>query len=1487
MEKRNIKFFLKIIIFIVVLTLSLLILTNDSKANSEERKESKFCYLSDIPYIAEQSRVGWGSITLDQNLETQYNDGLIALQIDNQVKFFIKGVSAHATSTLVYDISSYNYDYFTTYFGVDASRQNNGNGVKFAIYTSKDGQNWDLHTPVSPPVMKGNTNANFIKIDIKEAKYLKLYCHNNGNATADHAVYADAKLIKEGYEEGETKIDFIKTIEEYDEIIKNHTGEEITGEYELTILQREFVKNVGYDILQSYTALNEENEETISWLMNDVENLRLYILGGKPTGSYLSSLKVLNNLYKTYKEDFKIQEISKYGTKKGDLYKKMAITLSLTHSSKVALWMQPSAPENQSDAVTRYSIFKKMYDEGKFVVSSSIDITKWFEQYNVEEMRFVMNNIIDDEEILWLNEYTKKQIDAHPTQAWAYLTPHPYMAYVWPNYGNPIFHDQDKKEYWDEKFGGIFSKYGVSYSTETNKIYKVWMNFRNEFGTGAVCGGISKTGSNIRTVHGIPAAVIGQPGHAAIIYYGQDEQGRGYWNIDNDVSGWTLSEKGERMLLGWGNASYTRGSYQVVYMVLAQEVLNDYENFEKCEKTIMLANSYSGDLEKQEEIYRKALEIQPINIDAWYALINVYNLNTNKTENDYYDLAKELAEKLKYFPLPMQQLTNLIKTKITSIENSYKFTLLQTRILKEASQTPNNTEQDYYVYQPSITRTEANFLLGKLDKTIATFSFDGEDSGKIVLSSRFDGNGIRWDYSLDGKETWNEVSFTAEEEHKLQLTPEQIANITAENDIYVHIVGVGYEEENLYKIDITKGTLPNTLFNNDLENRVVGVNLTMQWRMAETEEWTSYKTSSPNLTGNATVEVRVGATGTSLPSEPISLSYTEDNQPDTRKYIPVSHLTIEAVSTQATSNQGNATYAIDANYNTRWHSAWNGSDTQRYIIIKLDKPVYLSAVEFVPAGGGNGKIIDGTIYGSTDGENWEVLSQQTGLRYTNQANTIADAIINTKNFEIEDPKQVQYVKIVADRASNGNWFTARAFNLFQDITQNPHPTAGIAFSIEEPTRENVVARLVNPSTQITITNNSGNDTYTFTENGQFTFEFVDEYGREGKAIAKVDWIDRQSPTATIEYSQNSITNKDVIAMLKNISEDIYIINEDGIKTNYVEVENNKVKSITYINEEGKTTKVLELDENGNTQSIKYFNDNEKVVYITKFKEDGSIEEIFLNEDAEQIDPPENADEYRNLSQIGRTKPLEHTFEENGTYIFRIQDKAGNSAQIEASTNLIDKEVPTAQIEYDITQTTNNAVTATIILSKENAYVTNNNGNKTYTFNKNGEFTFEFQDEAGNKGTAKAKVNWIIEKEPEEEITLKSKYKTIEEGENKYLYRINAKTILKEFIKDIETNGIITIYKKDGTILREDEFIGTGMILKVKNESGTKEISLTLSVIGDTDGNGEVTPTDLADAIQISLGENNFNIIQKLSVDINEDNQITPTDLADMIKMTLE
>ncbi len=136
-----------------------------------------------------------------------------------------------------------------------------------------------------------------------------------------------------------------------------------------------------------------------------------------------------------------------------------------------------------------------------------------------------------------------------------------------------------------------------------------------------------------------------------------------------------------------------------------------------------------------------------------------------------------------------------------------------------------------------------------------------------------------------------------------------------------------------------------------------------------------------------------------------------------------------------------------------------------------------------------------------------------------------------------------------------------------------------------------------------------------------------------------------------------------------------------------------------------------------------------------------------------------------------------------------------------------------------------------------------------------------------------------------ELFFKSTYKTEKEDTNIYLYKINPKTTLNNFIANCQTNGDISIYKKDGTLLGNNEFVGTEMILKVRK--GQEEISMTIAVIGDTDGNGQVTPTDLSDAIHEALNGNILNKVQILATDINEDRKITPTDLAEMIKLTLK
>ena len=63
---------------------------------------------------------------------------------------------------------------------------------------------------------------------------------------------------------------------------------------------------------------------------------------------------------------------------------------------------------------------------------------------------------------------------------------------------------------------------------------------------------------------------------------------------------------------------------------------------------------------------------------------------------------------------------------------------------------------------------------------------------------------------------------------------------------------------------------------------------------------------------------------------------------------------------------------------------------------------------------------------------------------------------------------------------------------------------------------------------------------------------------------------------------------------------------------------------------------------------------------------------------------------------------------------------------------------------NIVYTTNEdgSITATISFNEANVTITNNDGKNTYVFTKNGEFTFEFKDEAGNQGTATAKVTDI-------------------------------------------------------------------------------------------------------------------------------------------------
>lgn len=71
-----------------------------------------------------------------------------------------------------------------------------------------------------------------VKIDIKNAKYLKLTADDNSAnwwaAWYDEAVYANAKLIKEDYKEDTSDIAVIKTVDTYDKELKQQAMEQST-----------------------------------------------------------------------------------------------------------------------------------------------------------------------------------------------------------------------------------------------------------------------------------------------------------------------------------------------------------------------------------------------------------------------------------------------------------------------------------------------------------------------------------------------------------------------------------------------------------------------------------------------------------------------------------------------------------------------------------------------------------------------------------------------------------------------------------------------------------------------------------------------------------------------------------------------------------------------------------------------------------------------------------------------------------------------------------------------------------------------------------------------------------------------------------------------------------------------------------------------------------------------------------------------------------
>ncbi len=1240
---------------------------NRSLAMNLPYNTEDYLYLSDIDYVSNMSYVKDGYyFKKDKN----NLNGLIEVNVkdpENNIhkETFIKGVSAWATSEIVYDVEGLDYDYFTAYVGVDANQTSDyyNSGVRFTIYTSLDGETWE--NVYTSSIKKGVDAADFVKISLYEnknvqsaqgiegpeifddelltgntsskgqkVKYLKLYAYENGNSWYSHwhddAVYANAKLIKEGYEEKKQNFEVIKTISEYDREIKELSNlEDFTNleEYQNLLLERELVSRVGYDILQALFNYSEEYQDIIKTLFNDKDILELYLLGGEPDGNYVESLKILKNLLTTYGSDFS-------DPVNGELYKKMAISLSLTHSANVGLWVSgaPEDPDdpNGSNAIDRYLIYKKLYKAGK--LNNAI-----FTDLSVEEMRFVMNNIIDDEEIIWLNDFVRKNNS---------FNPYTYINYTFGyDYTLDKYYDLDKRSEWNNKKHGnleyayhfddgeyfedtnnfIRSDYNITYQ----KGYpKLWIVFEE----GSVCGGLSKTGSNIEGVYGIPSSVVSQPGHAAYIYMDLTESGEKYWRLYNDVSGWGQSGKTEklsvRMPNGWGDGNYV-GSYPATYVLLAQSALNDLDNYEKSEKVMMLANIYSNHADKI-KIYEEALSIQNINFDAWLGLVNAYKEN-KASDLEYANLADRIIKSLRNYPLPMDDLLKLIQNNMASSTSKTDLINLTKETLQDIKDNPDKN----YIQNGAATQV-ATYLL-QTQEQVATFSFDGEGAKTIELNSEIITDGAVWEYTVDSGEHWQRATGLTH-----TLTDEEVDTIHHETEILIKIVGES--TQSVYEIPIEVSHISPKLTYSDKENKIITDNdnnsigyskAALEWKLSTDSEdkWTKLEGSDLDLSGNKNIDIRVGRHANFLASDKLTLEFTAIGENDEYLYVDNNKIKVDSVSSEETKREDNKKEnVLDDNLNTMWHTDWNGNDNERYIILKLAEPTLISALEYVPRQGStNGIVTEAEISTSMDGVNYTNVEMQNSLVWASN---------NSSKYAVfKKPVEALYVKLHGKQTlgDGRSFMSASSISLFEDATAKSIPTADVEYSETTETMGPVTAKLVNASKYITVTN--GSDTYTFYRNGTYTFEFVDDYGNKGKTEAKVTWIiERQSsptnpdmpgieePTPT-DPGQNEPTSTDPTDTNQNnnnttTSPNVNTNNSSSSSTNNSSNSNPSTNN----NDNNKTDKTTNNSTNVNSSTNNQSNNSSN---NNSTNDNNSIIESSNNNEDQDIDTNINDNSYTN------------------------------------------------------------------------------------------------------------------------------------------------------------------------------------------------------------------------------------------------------------------
>lgn len=223
----------------------------DSDGNQVEKTRTisvvdmnDFTYLTD--YDWKSANQSYGSAKKDISAS---GNTLRLTNEDGSVAIYEHGIGAHSTSTIVYDLSDKDYQFFSSYVGVDRQMYGSVGSVVFQVYVDGEKQ-------FDSGLMNSRDPQQYVEVNLAGAKELKLVVTDGGNGDgSDHATWGDTKLHFANSEREEINRESLDTLlEEIDSL----TASDYTESSWLNLMQ--VLQEVTTQLAAGY------NQETINQL---------------------------------------------------------------------------------------------------------------------------------------------------------------------------------------------------------------------------------------------------------------------------------------------------------------------------------------------------------------------------------------------------------------------------------------------------------------------------------------------------------------------------------------------------------------------------------------------------------------------------------------------------------------------------------------------------------------------------------------------------------------------------------------------------------------------------------------------------------------------------------------------------------------------------------------------------------------------------------------------------------------------------------------------------------------------------------------------------------------------------------------------------------------------------------------------------------------------------------------------------------------------